>query len=85
MALFLYGLILILAFVFYTLSPPIFRDPLPLAPAPQTVLDQALLLAFIALAAFAVAVIVRRQPIRSIGWDPTFIRPALLMALPWRF
>ncbi len=76
-ALSLYGLILVFAFLFYSFRPPVFREPLQLAPAPVIALDQALLLALLCLAAFVVALAVRRQPLRSLGWNRGLITPAL--------
>jgi hypothetical protein len=68
-ALMLYGLILILAFVFYSMNPPAFPAEVRLAPAPVANLDQALQTAAMSLAAFGVALVMRKQPLRSMGWN----------------
>ncbi len=68
-ALMMYGLILILAFVFYSMNPPVFPAQLRPVPAPVANLDRALLIAGISLASFGLALAVRKQPIRSMGWN----------------
>jgi membrane protease YdiL (CAAX protease family) len=85
-ALMLYGLILILAFVMKALRLPVFPEAVRLAanpktpvlgPAPVANLDQALLAALLALAAFVIALVIRKQPARGTGWNPALFRPAL--------
>lgn len=68
-ALMLYALILALAFVVYLTNPPDVQAKIYPAPAPVTNLKQALLTAAMALAAFGVALVARKQPIRSMGWN----------------
>jgi membrane protease YdiL (CAAX protease family) len=68
-ALMLYGLILVLAFVFYSMNPLEFPANLRPAPAPVANLDRALLVAAVALALFVVALVMRKQPFRSMGWS----------------
>jgi membrane protease YdiL (CAAX protease family) len=68
-ALMLFGLILILAFGLYTINPPAFPQVVRPAPAPVANLSQALIAALMALAAFVVALVVRKQPARSAGWN----------------
>jgi membrane protease YdiL (CAAX protease family) len=80
-ALSLYVLILLFAFVFYSLTPPVLPDPLRPAPGPISPTSQNLILALVSLAAFVIALVVRRQPIRSIGWNPVLLRPGLELGL----
>lgn len=68
-ALMLYALILALAFVVYLSNPPVFQAEIRPAPAPAANLSQAFLTAAMALAAFGVALVARKQPIRSTGWN----------------
>ncbi len=68
-ALMLFGLILVLAFVIYSMNPPAFPAEIRPAPAPVANLSQALLTAVLSLAAFAAALVLRKQPLRSAGWD----------------
>ncbi|HEX9018478.1 MAG TPA: CPBP family intramembrane glutamic endopeptidase [Anaerolineaceae bacterium] len=77
-ALSLYLLILVFSFLFYAFNAPVYPQPLHLAAAPVNDLGQALTLALLSLAVFAAAMVIRRQPIRSIGWNPATLRPALL-------
>jgi membrane protease YdiL (CAAX protease family) len=85
-AIMMFALILALAFVLNTLHLPVFPDAIStaanpkspmLAPAPAENLDQALLAAGLALASFVIALVIRKQPWRSIGWNPALFRPAL--------
>lgn len=79
MALSLYSVILAFALVFYIFTPPIFPDPLRIAAAPIHDLTQALLVAGISVLPFIAAILIRKQPVRSLGWDPELLRPALQM------
>ena len=71
---FLYILILILAFVFYSraANPAMVRSN-----TPQDVLFQRLFLAGLSLVPFGLALAIRKQPIRSIGWSRQMLRPGL--------
>jgi membrane protease YdiL (CAAX protease family) len=88
-ALMLFGLILILAFVLAANAPLSGAPVIRLTPAPAPValdqapgvLQQALLAAALALAAFGIALVARQQPVRSIGWNPKLLVPALQMGL----
>jgi membrane protease YdiL (CAAX protease family) len=79
MALSLYSVILAFAFVFYIFTPPIFPEPLRIAAAPVHDLLQALLVAAICLLPFIASILLRKQPVRSLGWDMGLLRPALQM------
>lgn len=78
-ALSLYALILVFAFVYYNFNLPLFSTPLRIAPAPINDLWQALLLAVLCLAAFLTALFTRKQPFRSAGWNQAVFTPALQM------
>jgi membrane protease YdiL (CAAX protease family) len=93
-ALMLFGLILILAFIVYTVNPgsgvPFYLPPavsaqpgaanMPRpAPAPFENLGQVLLVAVLSLASFGIALVVRKQPLRSAGWARDLFMPALQM------
>jgi membrane protease YdiL (CAAX protease family) len=87
-ALMLFALILVLAFVLYTVNPPLFVGPsasaqavniLSPAPTPFENPGQSLLVAVLALAAFGIALVARRQPVRSAGWPRDLFMPALQM------
>lgn len=52
-----------------------------LAPAPVTDLVQALIVAGIGLIPIGVAMLVRRQPVRSMGWHQAILGPAALVGL----
>jgi len=77
MALSLFALILLFAFIYYGQNPPTLAETPH--PAPVVDLGQALFAAALSLAAIAVAVVVRRQPVRSAGWNPPLTMPALQM------
>ncbi len=78
----LYGLILAFAYLYHqTINPPIFPDPLRLTPAPNQDLWQALILAGLALLPFLLALITRKQPARSAGWNRALLTPGLQMGL----
>jgi membrane protease YdiL (CAAX protease family) len=78
-ALSLFVLILGFAFLFYSFRPPVFPQPLRIAPPPVHDLLQALLVAAFCLVPFILAMLVRKQPVRAIGWNPALFRPALQM------
>lgn len=78
-ALSLYAVILFFSFFFYTYTTPLFPEPLRLAPAPVHALAQALIVAGVSLAAYIAALVVRKQPVRSIGWNPALLSPAVQM------
>ena len=81
-ALSLYGLILAFSILYYTrISPPVFTDPMQISPAPVNDLRQALILAAVCLAAFLIALVVRKQPARSTGWNPGQLRAGLQAGL----
>jgi membrane protease YdiL (CAAX protease family) len=82
MALSLSVVIIIFSYLFYSkINPPAFVDPLYMSPAPVHNLTQALILAALCLTPFVIALLVRQQPIRSIGWNPTLITPGLQMGV----
>jgi membrane protease YdiL (CAAX protease family) len=64
-----------------TISPARFPTPLRIAPAPVQDLLQVLILASICLLPFIVALVVRDQPVRSVGWSPALITPGLQMGV----
>lgn len=76
-ALSLFTLILLFAFIFYQQNPPTVAD-VP-RPAPAGDLMQALFVAGVSLAAIITALVMRKQPVRSIGWNPPLTMPALQM------
>lgn len=78
-ALMLYVLILVLSFIFYSLNPPQIPTAVQPHPAPVVDLSQALTVAAMSLAAFVVSMVVRKQPIKAIGWNPELFVPALQM------
>jgi membrane protease YdiL (CAAX protease family) len=79
---FLYILILILAFVFYsgTANPALVR-----ANTAQDVQYQRLFLAGLSLIPFVLALTVRKQPMRSTGWSRQMLRPGLELGLALAF
>jgi membrane protease YdiL (CAAX protease family) len=81
-ALFLSAVIIFFSFFYSTaIRPPVFSQPVRISPAPVHDLLQALILAVISLAPFLIALLVRQQPIRSIGWNPALITPGLQMGV----
>lgn len=89
-AIFLYALMLATAFIFYGANPPIFREPISggafiPAQAPVTDLVQSLIMAGLALIPVVVAMVVRRQPIRSTGWHQAILWPATIMGIAMAF
>lgn len=74
-----YVLILVFAFFFYANTTPVFPEPLRMAPAPVHALAQALLVAGVALLVYVAALVLRKQPVRSIGWNPALLKPGLQM------
>ena len=79
---FLYILILILAYIFYsgTVNPALIRSNTPL-----DVLYQRLFLAGLSLIPFLLALAVRKQPLRSTGWSRQIIRPGFELGLALAF
>lgn len=75
----LYVVILLFAFLFYSTALVSFDEPLRPAPAPLHALKQALFAAGVCLVPFAAALFLRKQPIRSIGWNPALLKPGLQM------
>jgi membrane protease YdiL (CAAX protease family) len=84
-ALSLYAIILIFAIIFSFANPPIFPEPLRLTPAPVQDLGQAVLLAVLCLVPFLAALFYRRQPFKSIGWNPQILVPGLQMGIALAF
>ena len=80
-ALSLYALILVFAFIFYAINPPLLPTAVTLAPAPIKPTIQNLFLAAICLAVFGTALITRRQPMLSVGWKASMISPGLQMGV----
>lgn len=79
LALMMFSLILLAAFLLYTFNPPVLPDVLRPAPAPIVDLKQALFVAGACLLPFIVALVIRKQPIKSVGWNPELFVPALQM------
>jgi membrane protease YdiL (CAAX protease family) len=84
-ALLLYSLILIFAIIYAFTNPPIFPEPLGLRPVPVQDFGQALLLAGLCLMPFLAALFYRRQPLKSIGWNPQMLVPGLQMGIALAF
>lgn len=80
-ALSLYALILIFAFIYYLTTPGALPSNPFLAPAPLQPTLQNLFVAAICLAAFGMALATRRQPLLSAGWKPVLISPGLQMGV----
>jgi membrane protease YdiL (CAAX protease family) len=78
MALSLFVLITVTAFIIYSVNPPDFQGGLPL-PAPTTNLPQAFFMAGLTLIPVVVALLARGQPVRSAGLDPARMRNAMQM------
>jgi membrane protease YdiL (CAAX protease family) len=79
---FLYVLILIFAFIFYSGSA---NPALIKSNTPQDVLYQRLFLAGLSLIPFLLALTVRKQPIRSTGWSRQMLRPGFELGLALAF
>ncbi|NLG99670.1 MAG: CPBP family intramembrane metalloprotease [Chloroflexi bacterium] len=77
----LFALILLFSFIFSSINPAVLPDPLIIAAAPVGDLGRSLILAFICLLTIIAAVALRRQPVRSAGWNPALITPGLQMGL----
>jgi membrane protease YdiL (CAAX protease family) len=78
----LFGLILVFTIFYYqTINPPVFTDPLLISPAPVHNLGQALILAGLCLLPFLAALVTRKQPPRSAGWDRALLAPGLQMGV----
>jgi membrane protease YdiL (CAAX protease family) len=91
-ALGMYGLALASAFIYYAYNPPVQGYTVgpgapifQLAAAPVTDLVQALVIAGISLIPVVVAMLVRRQPVRSMGWHQGILMPAALMGVGLAF
>lgn len=80
-ALSLFALILLFSFIFYSQNAPALPASLQPIPAPWVDLKQAAFVAALCLAAFLVALAVRRQPLRSIGWNPALLRIGFQLGL----
>jgi membrane protease YdiL (CAAX protease family) len=76
-ALSLSGVVILFSFLFYNFYHPTLPDPQRIAPAPVHELFQALFVAAICLIPFIIAMVLRQQPVRSLGWNGTFFRPGL--------
>lgn len=76
-ALSLFTLILIFAFVYYLTTPSSLPVTFTPAPAPIAPTLQNLFVAAICLAAFSIALGTRHQPLLSMGWNPALLRPGL--------
>jgi membrane protease YdiL (CAAX protease family) len=91
-ALVIYGLVLASSFIYYRYNPPaqgfnVGPDQFvfSIAAAPVTDLVHVLVIAGIGLIPVVVAMIVRRQPIRAVGWHQAILLPATLMGLGLAF
>lgn len=80
-ALSLYALILVFAFIYYAINPSLLPTVVTLAPAPVNPTTQNLFLAAVCLAVIGMALVTRHQPILSIGWKPSLISPGLQMGV----
>lgn len=76
-ALSLSALIVLFSFVYYSFYPPSFPEPTLIAAAPVHDLKQALFAAGICLLPFLISLVLRKQPVRSLGWNRAFFTPAL--------
>jgi len=76
-ALSLSALVLVFSFFYYSYYAPVFPEPMRIDPAPVHDLNQALIVAGICLLPFIISLVLRRQPIRSLGWNRTFFTPGL--------
>ena len=81
-------LLLISSFGYYSYNPPAQGIAMPgkallfaIAPAPVTDMVQALIMAGVGLLPIGVAMLIRRQPVRSMGWHQVIMVPALLVGL----
>jgi len=75
-------LIILFAFIYYYyINPPVFSDPLRITPAPVHTPIQALIVGALCLTPFVLAMLVRRQPIRSIGWNPAMLTSGMQVGL----
>lgn len=82
MALSLTALIIGFSFLYSSrINPPEFSQTLRISPAPVHDLMQVLPLAWICLVPFVIALLVRQQPVRSIGWNPALVTPGLQMGV----
>ena len=80
-ALSLYALILVFAFIFYVINPSLLPAAVTLTPAPVSPTTQNLFLAAVCLAVFGMALVTRHQPMLSIGWKQSMIIPGLQMGV----
>jgi membrane protease YdiL (CAAX protease family) len=79
MALGLFGAIVAFVLGYYSFTNPIFPDPLRIAPAPANDLVQALLVALLSLIPFIASLFLRKQPVKSLGWNPAMLSAGLQM------
>lgn len=84
-ALGLYATILLFSILYVAAQPPVFPQPLRIGPAPVTDFGYWLVLAGACLLPFLAAMIIRKQPARSIGWDPDLLRPGLMVGVAMAF
>jgi membrane protease YdiL (CAAX protease family) len=64
------------SFLFYGFNPARLLEPARTSPAPVTELPHLLLVAGISLLPFVAALVIRKQPVRSMGWNPPLLVPA---------
>lgn len=76
-ALSLSALVVTFSYFYYSFYPPIFPEPERIGAAPVHDLQQALMVAGICLLPFLISLVLRKQPIRSLGWNRAFFTPAL--------
>lgn len=79
MALALYSVILAFVVLFYTFTDPVFPEVERISPAPVHDLNQALIVALLSLVPFFISLILRKQPIKSLGWNPPVFSGGLQM------
>ncbi len=80
MALSMFALITLFAFLVFRANPPTYLHDQPL-PAPTAALPQAFVIAGLSLIPVVVALLARGQPVRSAGWDPARLRIALQLGV----
>jgi membrane protease YdiL (CAAX protease family) len=81
MALSLASVIILFAFVYYGSNPPSFPPTVPLAPGPVHALGQALFVSGVALLPFLIALVLRKQPVRSLGWNRALLAPGIQVGI----
>jgi membrane protease YdiL (CAAX protease family) len=84
-ALGLYAAILLFSVLYAAIRAPVYPQPIRIAPAPVTDFSYWLVLALVCLLPFVAALLIRKQPFRSIGWDPDLLRTGLMIGVAMAF